>query len=145
MIIDPAAAPRVVFGAEQLVEALKVVKVEARIVRSEKVSGPKIHLESPHDSAVGREGFRIDLMGNNDLVITSGDDSGALYGCLELAKRIRAEGRLSMIASFADKPAMTLRGTCIGMQKTYILPGRKVYEYPYTPELFPFFYDKAFS
>jgi len=39
---------------------------------------------------------------------------------------------------------MTLRGTCIGMQKTYILPGRKVYEYPYTPELFPFFYDKAF-
>jgi hypothetical protein len=28
------------------------------------------------------------------------------------------------------------------MQKTYILPGRKVYEYPYTPELFPWFYDK---
>lgn len=38
---------------------------------------------------------------------------------------------------------MTLRGTCVGMQKTYILPGRKVYEYPYTPELFPWFYDKA--
>src|SRR5258708_12446672 len=30
------------------------------------------------------------------------------------------------------------------MQKTFILPGRHVYEYPYTPELFPFFYDKAF-
>ena len=30
------------------------------------------------------------------------------------------------------------------MQKTYILPGRQVYEYPYTPELFPFFYDKQF-
>jgi hypothetical protein len=29
------------------------------------------------------------------------------------------------------------------MQKTTILPGRKVYEYPYTPELFPWFYDKA--
>ena len=29
------------------------------------------------------------------------------------------------------------------MQKTYILPGRKVYEYPYTPELFPWFYDRA--
>ena len=28
------------------------------------------------------------------------------------------------------------------MQKTFILPGRKVYEYPYTPELFPWFYDK---
>ncbi|MGC3960942.1 MAG: hypothetical protein QM813_24305 [Verrucomicrobiota bacterium] len=38
---------------------------------------------------------------------------------------------------------MKLRGTCVGMQKTYILPGRKVYEYPYTPELFPWFYDKT--
>ena len=46
------------------------------------------------------------------------------------------------IANFHDKPAMTLRGTCIGMQKTFILPGRKVYEYPYTPDLFPWFYDK---
>jgi len=45
--------------------------------------------------------------------------------------------------SFSDKPMMTLRGTCVGMQKTYILPGRKVYEYPYTPELFPWFYDKT--
>ena len=32
------------------------------------------------------------------------------------------------IATFHDKPAMTLRGTCVGLQKTYILPGRKVYE-----------------
>lgn len=144
VVIDPAAAPRVKFGAERLVAALKAVKMEAGIVRSEKISGRKIHLETPHASAAGREGFRIDLMGNNDLVVTSGDDSGALYGCLELAKRIRAGGRLPMIANFADKPAMTLRGTCVGMQKTYLLPGRKVYEYPYTPELFPFFYDKAF-
>jgi hypothetical protein len=144
IVIDPAAAPRVEFGAERLVEALKAVKMEAGIVRSGSVSVRKIHLETPHDLAVGREGFRFDLTGKNDLVITSGDDSGALYGCLELARRIRAEGGLPMIANFADKPAMALRGTCIGMQKTYILPGRKVYEYPYTPELFPFFYDKAF-
>lgn len=38
---------------------------------------------------------------------------------------------------------MTLRGACVALQKTYILPGRKVYEYPYTPDLFPWFYDKA--
>ena len=46
------------------------------------------------------------------------------------------------VADFHDAPAMKLRGTCIGMQKTFILPGRHVYEYPYTPELFPWFYDK---
>jgi hypothetical protein len=38
---------------------------------------------------------------------------------------------------------MVLRGTCIGVQKPYYLPGRTVYEYPYTPETFPWLYDKA--
>lgn len=37
---------------------------------------------------------------------------------------------------------MVLRGACIGMQKPVYLPGRDVYEYPYTPETFPWFYDK---
>ncbi|TAL03578.1 MAG: hypothetical protein EPO07_05960 [Verrucomicrobia bacterium] len=60
-----------------------------------------------------------------------------------MAKRIREKGGWSLFPKFSDKPAMTLRGTCVGMQKTYILPGRKVYEYPYTPELFPWFYDKT--
>ena len=142
IVIPTNAAPRVQFGAEKLAEALKGEKSDAVIDRTEKFSGRKIHLETPHDSSMGREGFRIDLMGNNDLVVRAGDDSGALYGCLELANRIRAGGRLPLIANFSDKPAMTLRGTCIGMQKTFILPGRKVYEYPYTPELFPWFYDK---
>jgi hypothetical protein len=142
-VIASNAAPRVEFGAEKISEALKAVNFDSTIVRTEKVSDRKIHLETPHDSSVGREGFRIDLMGNNDLVVTSGDNSGALYGCLELAKRIRADGKLPMLANFSDKPAMTLRGTCVAMQKTYILPGRKVYEYPYTPELFPWFYDKT--
>ena len=36
-----------------------------------------------------------------------------------------------------------MRGTCIGLQKTVYLPGHAVYEYPYTPENFPWFYDKA--
>ena len=128
IVIASNAAPRVEFGAEKLVEALKAVKSDALVVRTENVLGRKIHLELPHDSSAGREGFRFDLMGNNDFVVTSGDDSGALYGCLELAKRIRAEGKLPLVTNFSDKPAMTLRGTCVGMQKTYILPGRKVYE-----------------
>jgi len=143
IVIASNATPRVEFGAEKLAEALKAVKSDVTIVRTERIPGRKIHLEAPHDSSVGREGFRLNSMGNNDLVVTSGDDSGALYGCLELAKRIRTEGKLPLIANFSDKPAMTLRGTCVGMQKTTILPGRKVYEYPYTPELFPWFYDKA--
>ena len=75
-------------------------------------------------------------------VVSYNDDSGALYGCLELAKRIREAGKLPDHLKFHDNPVMKLRGTCIGMQKTFIMPGRHVYEYPYTPDLFPWFYDK---
>ena len=144
IVVPTNAAPRVEFGAKKLAEALSAVKAGAKIVASPKGSGRKIHLETPPDPAAGREGFRFDLMGNHDIAVTGGDDSGTLYGCLELAKRIRETGKLPTvaIANFHDRPAMTLRGTCIGLQKTYILPGRKVYEYPYTPELFPWFYDK---
>jgi hypothetical protein len=143
IVIPTNAAPRVEFGAEKLVEALATVKLDATIVRSEKGVG-KIILNQPHDPTEKPEGFRIYLSDINDLVLISRDDSGTLYGCLELAKRIRAEGKLPLtsIADFHDAPAMTLRGTCIGLQKTYILPGRHVYEYPITPELFPWFYDK---
>src|SRR5690242_1371151 len=75
IIIGTNAAPRVEFGAEKLAAALRAVKVDAAVVRSMTVSGRKIHLETPHNPAVGHEGFRIDLMGNRDLMITSGDDS----------------------------------------------------------------------
>ena len=143
VVIPTNAAPRVEFGAEKLVEALKAVGLGATMTHSENGIG-QIILNQPHDQAEKPEGFAVYLTARNDLVIISRDDSGTLYGCLELAKRIRAEGKLptASIADFHDAPAMKLRGTCIGMQKTYILPGRHVYEYPYTPELFPWFYDK---
>ena len=145
IVITSNAAPRVVFGAAKLAEALKAVKVDAGIVTSEKNPGRKIYLNRPHDSELGPEGFQFGFTfgtkNNNDEEILSGDDSGALYGCLELAKRIHESGNLPFI-KVQDKPVMKLRGTCVAMQKTFILPGRHVYEYPYTPDLFPWFYDK---
>lgn len=153
IVIPTNAAPRVVFGADKLVEALKAVKLDATIVKGEPQSGPTIFVSQPRDSALGGEGFAIGRRRGDEsqtnpnrpetpYVVSYKDDSGALYGCLELASRIRAAGQLPDELNFSDKPAMTLRGACIGMQKTTILPGRKVYEYPYTPELFPWFYDK---
>ncbi|MEY4917092.1 MAG: hypothetical protein RL616_1005, partial [Verrucomicrobiota bacterium] len=156
IVIASNAAPRVEFGAEKLAEALKFAKMRAVIVRSdaqklsavmsaqipEEPGGRKIYV-SRLRSGWERESFVVSQrMDGNNLGVMANDDSGVLYGCLELAKRIRAEGKLPENLSFSDKPAMTLRGTCVAMQKTYILPGRKVYEYPYTPELFPWFYDK---
>ncbi|MBI2510340.1 MAG: hypothetical protein HYV96_00045 [Opitutae bacterium] len=123
------ASPRIRYGIEQLERALPttaphiVIKVVAVTARP--------------------EGFTIDAGADGTITVTGADDSGALYGCLELADRVRA-GWLKSPQRIADAPQFVLRGPCIGMQKTYLLPGRKVYEYPYTPEEFPFFYDKAY-
>jgi hypothetical protein len=135
-------APRVRFGAERLVEAINDIGDEAKIATASK-SAARIQIEIDTTADLGSEGFHLQSKGGN-LIVCGGGDSGALYGCLELAKRIRADKALPTGLDFQDAPAFKLRGPCFGMQKTTILPGRRVYEYPYTPELFPFFYDKAY-
>lgn len=87
------------------------------------------------------EAFVIKLT-NNGIAVSATAPSGALYGCLELAQRIGDTGKLPTNINIADQPEMVLRGTCVGLQKTVYLPGHDVYEYPYTPENFPWFYDK---
>jgi hypothetical protein len=161
VVIDPQAAPRVQFGAQRLVDALKTAGLDPAIGRSEKTgaTGRKIVVGTIHQGDIarligsgrlkltgepGKEGFVLATCADGTVAVVSGDDSGALYGCLELAKRIREAGGLPADLQFADAPVFKLRGPCIGMQKTFILPGRRVYEYPYTPELFPFFYDKEY-
>ena len=163
IVIDADAAPRVAYGVDRLVGALKETSHDATVVRSSSVSPDdtvciavgrleQTHVQSLIDSGrvrlkpggLGDEGFLLASCGGGTLAVIATDDSGALYGCLELARRIRESGRLPSDLHVSDRPAFKLRGTCIAMQKTYILPGRHEYEYPYTPELFPFFYDKAF-
>lgn len=164
IVIPTNASPRVQFGSEKLAEALKAVKLEAVVVKGEPNAGRRIYVApsalmpgsviippgaSPKKIASmlprlsEKESFALTPSKRDGLpIITGADDSGRLYGCLELARRIRESGELPRNLNFSDKPAMSLRGAAVGMQKTYILPGRKVYEYPYTPELFPWFYDK---
>ena len=79
--------------------------------------------------------------GFQDIVVSGNDATGVIYGCVELAEQIRQKGLLDIEAT-QDAPGMVMRGTCIGLQKTVYLPGHAVYEYPYTPENFPWFYDK---
>lgn len=75
--------------------------------------------------------------------ITGADASGILYGCLSVVDSIQKNSKLPLHMNVSDAPEMVLRGTCIGVQKPYYLPERTVYEYPYTPETFPWFYDKT--
>lgn len=87
------------------------------------------------------EGYHIYKKGNT-YVVAGADPSGALYGSLELKQQINKNGKLPESIDITDQPEMVMRGTCIGLQKPVYLPGREVYEYPYTPESFPWFYDK---
>jgi len=145
IIISTNVAPRVEFGAEQLLAAIRAENLDAVITNSEVVAGQKIYLDHPLDTSIPAEGYRFEVASNHDVLIISGDDSGALYGSLDLAERVHETHQLpgAEIAHIQSAPVMKFRGTCVGLQKTYILPGRHVYEYPITPTLFPWFYDKA--
>lgn len=88
-----------------------------------------------------KEGFVIQTLKNKTYILGA-DGNGVIYGCLEIAEKSKDDGKLYKPAYQIDAPEMVLRGTAIGLQKPTYLPGRHVYEYPYTPENFPWFYDK---
>lgn len=150
-IVSNAEAPRVIFGIERLsktlVNAGYVVTVSDKIPENAKnnriiVIGDSHEQDTPKDDELkNKEAFKI--YDENDIIYIQGfDASGVLYGALELSKQIEQKGELPSIIDIHEHPEMVLRGTAIGLQKTEYLEGRGVYEYPYTLENFPWFYDK---
>jgi hypothetical protein len=124
-------SPRTTFAEQRLkatITQLKLNTAKHSVILIKQASGKK-------------EGFTIETK-NNRTTIIGNDESGILYGCLAFADQLNATKKFPISYSLADAPEMVLRGACIGVQKPYYLPGRNVYEYPYTPETFPWFYDK---
>lgn len=156
LVTSPHPAPRVQYGVEQLSRALTAAGYQVQTTTQlhsqknivigsldEKLTQTAIReFKLPVTNRPGKEGFVLTIA-NNHALVAGADNSGILYGCLEMAERIRTGGMLPKRLYVADQPEMVLRGTCIGIQKTTYLPGRTVYEYPYTPQEFPWFYDKA--
>ena len=102
----------------------------------------RISLIISKDSTVlKQEGFRLSQR-KRTITIEGGDATGVIYGCNELVEQVK-KNHMLMVSPTMQHPEMVMRGTCIGLQKTVYLPGHGVYEYPYTPENFPWFYDKA--
>ncbi len=137
------ASPRVQFGWERLVQTLQATGDVVRPVRDHERARIVLEISKDNDARLGPEGFQVHAS-PDQIRIRAEEDSGLLYGCLALERRISADAALPADWQFRDAPAFRLRGTCFGMQKPTVLPGRHVYEYPYTPELFPFFYDKDY-
>lgn len=151
----PGASNRVEFGVDLLSKSLKNngysinSKPQTRkdktiwvFEQSDKNAAKqlkKLRVQLPQN--LKKEGFNIQTKGNTT-IICGADGNGVIYGCREIIDRLEKSKKLDLPASLTDAPEMVLRGSCIGVQKPTYLPGRTVYEYPYTPENFPWFYDK---
>ena len=142
IITEENPSSRIAFGVEKLKSVLEESKYEVSVVASAgKTEGLTISVSENKTDSLDKEGYTISTE-NSAITIKGNDASGALYGCIELYNRIKEDKKLPTGLNLTDKPEMVLRGACVGIQKPYYLPGRHVYEYPYTPETFPWFYDK---
>ncbi len=144
LLVQDNPSNRVEFAAGQLKAALEQhgYEVVTEVTPEKQGKMKTICLEVSTKDSLQKEGFTITTEANTTTVCGN-DGSGVIYGCRELIDRMDEKGRLDCPVSCTDAPEMVLRGACIGVQKPYYLPGRTVYEYPYTPENFPWFYDKA--
>ncbi|PTN09552.1 hypothetical protein [Mangrovibacterium marinum] len=150
-IVSKQQGSREKYAVERLSAQLTESGYQVEVVSSaDSATGAKIILQqialdstavkgSP--AALPEEGYAIESSGR-DIQLSATGTSGILYGCLYLVDQLKEKGKLPENISLTDQPEMVMRGTCIGLQKTSYLPGRGVYEYPYTPENFPWFYDK---
>lgn len=160
ILISSSAHLRVKFGAEKVLEALNKTGYAARLKQQSTFGAAKpgivigiftdelltnklpVKLKSKIAGSK-KEAYLIYTDQKGTIYVAGHDASGTLYGCMELADQINDSGKLPLRLSLSDQPEMVLRGTCIGLQKPDYLPGHDVYEYPYTPETFPWLYDKA--
>ncbi len=139
IITERTASNRETFAAEYLQKKLAVLGYEV----TDRKPDYRVTLSQAKDTAgLRKEGFTITTKGKK-INVVGNDGTGVIYACNEIAEHARRTGTLSLPRTITDAPEMVLRGACVGLQKTTYLPGHQVYEYPYTPENFPWFYDKA--
>ena len=127
---DKQKSPRVAFGMSKIKEA----EERLGLTRSH-------HTLTFGYKGGAKESYTI-ITSNSQTRIEANDDTGILYGCMEFASRLKSLKDYPKKLNISEAPEMVLRGQCIGLQKSTYLPGRNVYEYPYTAETFPWFYDK---
>lgn len=130
------SSQRALFAGSHLQQAL-----EEYNYTSGKGNSSTFRLVLSNDTTIHKEGFRISTKGKTT-TIYGHDGNGLIYGTQEIIDRLKEKKSINFKTPFTDAPEMVLRGACIGLQKTEYLPGHGVYEYPYTPENFPWFYDK---
>ncbi len=134
------ASNRQQYAAEYLQKKLETLGYPT-VINGKKGEYRIMLAQAEDTTGLKKEGFVWNRKGKK-IQLTGNDGSGVIYGCNEIAEYVKQHGTLDLPLSRKDAPEMVLRGACVGLQKTAYLPGHQVYEYPYTPENFPWFYDK---
>ena len=149
VITEKGAIPRQLYAAEFLQKKLTALGYEVVVTANGKRAKADYRVRfqlmpfdeiQQKDDKSWREEYRLSSQ-KKEQWISAYDGAGWIYGAVEYADLVRQTGNLR-VKPATGKPGMVMRGTCIGLQKTEYLPGHTVYEYPYTPENFPWFYDK---
>ena len=145
IVLPTDATNRIEFAGDQLKKALTDAGYQPIVQTNDaEIDTTQITIllaQAEDTTGLKKEGFHITTQGKVTTV-TGNDGSGVIYGSRELIDHLNDNKDLNFPVDFADAPEMVLRGAAIGVQKTEFLPGRTVYEYPYTPASFPWFYDK---
>jgi hypothetical protein len=136
--------PREQYAALRLREAVSHLPTNERILLATRHDP----LLKPYDTRIpdfwpdAKEAFLLRRIGNT-ILVTGYDPSGTLYGAMELANRITQTHAVPANLDFEDHPQLKLRGFALGLQKPELTYDNAEYDYRYTPQEFPWFYDKA--
>jgi len=146
--VSTQATPRELFAEAQLQQAIAGLPGDEQILLATRPDP----LLKPYDQQIpafspdAKEAFllrRLTGAQASTIIVAGCDPSGVLYGALELADRIRVTHALPATLDYQDHPQLKLRGTALGLQRPEITYDGAEYDYRYTPEEFPWFYDKA--
>lgn len=155
VVVSPSATARVVYGSDRLKDALIKIgitvsaKMDAAIPPQRAIlvgfgaGDPLVQKASalrPLSAPSGKESFLItSTLGKNRIAVIGGGESGALYGCLELAERIGQARKIPTEIQYTDQPKLRLRGTSLLWMK------QGKFDWPVTSENFPWFFDRALT
>ncbi len=136
--------PREIFAEQRLQQAIEGLPSDEQILLATRLDP----LLKPFDQKIpafgpdAKEAFLLRRLGST-IIVAGSDPSGVLYGAMELADRIRAVHALPATLDYEDHPQLKLRGTALGLQRPEITYDDAEYDYRYTSDEFPWFYDKT--
>ncbi|GGH09106.1 hypothetical protein [Silvibacterium dinghuense] len=142
--ISATATPREQYAAELLHDAVSSLPGRETILLATRHDALLLRYDKtiPDLWPGAKEAFILRRIGNT-ILVAGYDPSGVFYGTEELIDRIHAKHALPRELDFEDHPQLKIRGAVIGLQKPEITYDGAEYDYPYTPQSFPWFYDKA--